>query len=536
MRIAIAQMKSVLGDLSHNVETIKSFVKKGRDDDLIIFPESTLIGYPPQDLLQRFSLLKAQRKALKVLSQELSENQALLLGLFTQSSTSSDRKTLNSATFLQKNKPPQFFYKTLIPHYGLFDELRNVEPCLEPKNNFFCLKGFRFQVLICEDLWGFSESEKHFSYKKNPLYKFKNEKKDAILSLNASPFCHNKPEKRKKMAQSIVSELKAPLIYVNSVGAQDEIIFDGRSFVMDKEQNMALKLKSFKEDLKSFTFPLEKTKKSLSYKSKKEDSKDALLLGLKEFLQKTDQKNVCLGLSGGIDSALVASLASEALGSDKVHCIAMPSSFNLKESLTLAKQLAQNLNAHFYEFPITKLYEVMKEDFEKYLGNLKESITLENLQARIRGMILMAFSNDKKALLLCTANKSELATGYMTMYGDAIGAIAPIGDLLKTEVYDFSKTHYSHMIPKEIILRAPSAELKKNQRDQDTLPPYETLDGFIESMIHKGESYNNKEEKKWLKIILKNEFKRRQAPPSLRVHEVSFNLSLKLPLQPKFWF
>ena len=535
MKIALAQTNFFLGAFRENRERIFSFINKAKraQCDLVLFPESTLFGYPPKDLVSRNSIIKEQLKEFSKLSSQMPESIAALVGLFTENTDCKVKPVRNSMALLQKGKPTQFFHKTLLPNYNVFEDFRHTEPSENPEDNFFSLCGFRFQVLICEDLWSWSSD---FYKKHSPLLKLAHKKKDAVLCLNASPFLEHKDAVRKDVAQKAIDALKVPLFYVNSIGLQDEVIFDGRSFVMDAQKNIIHQSKSFEEDFSVVEFPLSQT----PCKNKKEEPllmlRKALILGIKDFVQKSGFSKVHLGLSGGVDSALVACLAKEALGSDKVHCLFLPSQFSRKESLTLARSLSQNLNTHWYEISIEKIYDSIIHSLETIFSDFEFGITHENVQARIRGLLLMAFANKNQSLLLGTSNKDELSVGYTTSYGDACGALAPIGDVLKPTVYQLAETFYSDVIPKAIFQRPPSAELRPHQTDQDTLPPYKELSPMIHNMIEKRKPAHTTQEAHWLKAIFQSEFKRRQAPPVLKVSQHTFGSSFKLPIQHKAWF
>ncbi len=516
MRTCLAQINSTLADFTANRKRILQAVNAAATNnvDLIIFPECTLFGYSPADLLERESLVDEQLKEFKKLIKEIPQNIGVLVGLVTKNASKRGRPYFNSVAFLQKGKAPQFFHKELHPVGDIFDDGRYFEKGSIEKN-ILKFKNKKLLILICEDMWAWPDSKGKSAYKDNPITKLKKQKFDLIINMSASPFWKDKAKARKQVAASTAKFLKAPLVYTNTVGALDEVIYDGGSFAMDKNGKVTAQASFFQEE---FLIAHDKAKEP----TETEMIHKALVLGIKDYCEKNNLKKIHLGLSGGIDSAVVACLATEALGKNNVSAYALPGPYTTPESNQLAKELAQTLDIHFESISIQKTYEALVQ--ELHINGV--SLINENLQARIRGTILMAIANRDQSLLLSTSNKSEYATGYSTLYGDMCGGLAPLGDLTKKEVYDLAKRM---PIAKAIIERPPTAELRPNQKDQDSLPPYDLLDQAVEN-ITSGKAAKSETEKWLLPVYYRNEFKRWQAPPILKVAKRSFGQGRRYPL------
>ncbi|MFN7904565.1 MAG: NAD+ synthase, partial [Pseudobdellovibrionaceae bacterium] len=438
----------------------------------------------------------------------------------------------NSALLLKKNTVVKEFHKQLLPTGDVFDEARFIEVG-DVKKNYFSLKGKKFFLTICEDIWAWPDRKSNSPYLKNPLLAVPKQKVDLVINISASPFHTEKFRLRKEVVAQTAKYFKAPMVYVNMVGAQDEIIFDGTSFVVDAKGKIKFQCHSFKEEMNVFDLkeliPWSPHAPSLSGT---EQLRSALVLGIRDYCKKSKISKLHFGLSGGIDSAVVACLAVDALGPHAVHGIAMPGPYSADLSLRLARQLSQNLGIGLTEIPISPSYEKVKKELQNSFLNREMTFTHENLQARLRGMFLMAYSNQTQSLLLSTGNKSEYATGYTTLYGDMCGGLAPLGDLLKNEVYDLAN-HYnkdSELIPKEIINRPPTAELRPNQKDQDSLPAYDVLDESVQHLVTKSKNPRNETDQWVLRKIYQTEFKRWQAPPILKVSSHAFGRGRRWPL------
>ncbi len=539
MRIALAQTNSILADFTKNKDKILDFVQRAKEKkaELVVFPEANLFGYHPFDLLEREALVEKQTKALKELVKKLPKDIFVLVGGFEKNESKKGRPYFNSAFLCQKNKIVKTFQKELLPTGDVFDEARFVEKGAV-KNNYFKIKNKTFFLTICEDIWAWENKNKESIYSENPLKLVPRKKIDLVINMSASPFYDEKFALREFMVVNTAKFFKAPMLYVNMVGAQDELIYDGQSFLVNGKGAIQFKCRAFEEDLNVFELDTLKdwnaeplVKKVNVY----DQLRKALALGIKDFMGKSGLTKVHLGLSGGIDSALVACLAVDALGPNNVKLFALPTEFNHPESFDLAKQLAKNLRVELQTISIQESYLQIKAVLDKELNVKQFQLMHENLQSRLRGLFLMAYSNLNQSLLLTTGNKSEYATGYATLYGDMCGGLAPIGDLTKEQVYGLSK-HYNleyELIPVRIIDRPPTAELRPNQKDQDSLPEYALLDRSVKSMVEDRGRAKNATDKWLLPQLMKTEFKRWQAPPILKVSEHSFGRGRRYPLAHK---
>lgn len=535
MKIALAQINSHLGQFSQNTEKIIAAIDKASQHDcsLVVFPEAALSGYNPMDLLESSEFVEQQWAFIAKIQKKIPENMGVLLGAFSINSKKTGRRFFNSAVFLQKNKKEKVFNKELLPHYGVFDENRHIEKGSLEKN-ILKFKGQRFLISICEDIWAWPDKDGKNIYPKNPLKKIKAQDVDCVINLSASPFYFGKETGREEIACLTSKYFNAPLIYNNLVGGQDELIFDGSSFVVYKNKKIA-QAQKFEEDFLIFNLETQQGSLRPSSQSEVEQIRKALVLGLRDYITKSGFSKAHIGLSGGIDSAVVLCLLVEALGSDSITAVGLPSSYNDPKSLETAKQLAENLGVQWLEIPIQNTFNTMVAELEESAELKKFSIVHENLQARIRGNFLMALSNQRNSMLITTGNKSEYATGYATLYGDMCGGLAPIGDLLKSQVYQLAK-HYNEefeLIPRFIIDRPPSAELRPGQKDQDSLPDYDQLDKAVNKLVTQCKKPRGKLEKNLEQKIARSEFKRWQAPPILKVSEHSFGIGRRKPLALK---
>lgn len=533
MRVAIAQINPTLGDFENNRHKIIQFAERALEKkcELVVFPEAALLGYHPFDLLERPEFFEQQERAFKSLTKTVPKGIGLIFGLLTKNPQKLGRSFYNSAVLLEKGKKPQYFHKELLPTGDVFDEARFIEEG-RLADNFFRFKGKSFFLSICEDIWGWPDGKGNSQYRSNPLAKVPKKKVDLVVNLSASPFYPGKKSVRKELVKRTSQHFKAPMVYCNLVGAQDEIIFDGRSFLVDKKGQEVLCAQAFAEDL--LVFDLDQLPKPIKAEpsSYEEDIRQAIVLGLRDYCQKTGLSRVHLGLSGGIDSALALCLAVDALGPGKVKAYYLPTEFNSPESLKAARELCKNIRVDFQEISIQSCFESLKTTVDQSLGLKEFGLVHENLQARIRGSILMAISNKENSLLVACANKSELAAGYSTLYGDICGGILPIGDLTKEEVFKLAR-HYNReqeLIPEFILTRPPSAELRPNQKDQDTLPPYADLDASVTNLVRDNKPVRTKTDQWLIQALFKSEFKRWQAAPILKVSKHSFGRGRRWPV------
>jgi NAD+ synthase (glutamine-hydrolysing) len=536
MRIALSQINSSLADFDYNAEKIISQIKTlaEKKAELIVFPEAALFGYHPFDLLERESLVVQQNKALQKILKAIPVGVHILVGGFEVNKNKKGRPYYNSAFLCKKNKIVKTFRKQLLPTGDVFDEARFIEQG-DMKQNYFQIGKKKFFLTICEDMWAWPTKDGS-DYAENPLLKVPKKKIDLVINMSASPFFTGKFKKRQFVAAQTAKYFKAPLLYVNLVGAQDEIVYDGQSFLISQKDKILFKAQAFAEDTNVIDLnTLETWSPSHKFDSPTEELRKALVLGLKDYGQKIGVGKVHLGLSGGIDSALVAALAVDAFGSNNVKLFALPTKYNADLSMTYARQLAANLGSEFKVISIQSTFEFIRTILDAEFSVEDFGLMHENLQSRIRGLFMMAYSNFTGSLLLTTGNKSEYATGYATLYGDMCGGLAPLGDLTKKQIVELCE-HYNkeiEIIPDFIIRRPPSAELRPNQKDQDSLPPYELLDKAVQNVVEKKKPAKTETEKWLLKQLMKTEFKRWQAPPILKMSEHSFGRGRRYPIAHK---
>jgi len=582
MRIAIAQIDPVVGAFRENIRKIAECYERACQVQarLLLTPELSLCGYPPHDLLDRPEMVERNEAGLQELM-ELTRGRdcVLVVGHVARNSRSYGRALENVVSLLQDGREIHRQAKTLLPTYDVFDEARYFEPaeqCLvwEPGASLGETVGenTRIAFAVCEDLWGDEISGREAPlqreggsrrlYRADPVESFEKQKPRLMVSISASPFEWGKRERRERLHSGIARRLECPLIYVNAVGATDEILFDGASFACDSAGVLQGRLRSFDAGFAVLDWD-ERTGSigfvDLSVSSPREDTPSseidllhrALVRGIRDYFSRNGCERAILGLSGGIDSAVVAALAVEALGAPNVLGVAMPSQYSSSHSLRDAEELARALRCRFLVRPIKFLFSQSNREIGEGRAQGLAPVAQENLQARLRGVILMTLSNDESAFVLTTGNKSELSTGYCTLYGDMCGALAPLGDLFKTRVYalarEINRTR-GGVIPESSITKPPSAELRPGQVDQDTLPPYEVLDALLEGYLEKnlpirdleslyGAGFPGKSSH-WVRETLRrlelNEFKRRQGAPVLKISPKAFGMGRRVPLS-KSW-
>ncbi|MBY0553347.1 NAD+ synthase [bacterium] len=536
MRIALAQINATLGDFNYNKDKILNYIQSAKEKkaELVIFPEASLFGYHPFDLLEREALVDQQTKTLKDLVKKIPAGIFVLVGGFEKNKNKKGRPYYNVVFLCAKNKILKTFRKELLPTGDVFDEARFIEKG-KLSENYFKIGSKKFFLTICEDIWAWENKKGESIYLENPLKKIKKQKVDLVINMSASPFFQGKLKQREYVVQKTAKHFKAPMVYVNLVGAQDEIIYDGQSFLVDKKGITRFSCLDFEEDLNVFDLDTLEDWNGRGAKNKileTEQLRKALVLGIKDFCGKTGLSKVHLGLSGGIDSAVVACLAVDALGPNNVKLFALPTKFNQKQSFDLAQTLAKNLKIDLQTISIQSVFENIKSVVDQEYKINEFSLVHENLQSRIRGLLMMAYSNKAGSLLLTTGNKSEYATGYATLYGDMCGGLAVIGDLTKKQVYQLAE-HFNkeyELIPHEIITRPPSAELRPNQKDQDSLPEYDVLDQAVVDIVEDRKRAKSKIDKWLVDILMKTEFKRWQSAPVLKVSEHSFGRGRRYPV------
>jgi NAD+ synthetase len=539
MKIAICQLNSIIGDLNYNKNKILDFYNKGKDAgaDLVICPELSLVGYPPRDLVEKSEFRLAVEEKILEIAKKTNEV-GLIFGAINEDNDLIGTNIHNSAILCFDEEVKFIQNKSLIPNYDVFDEMRYYEPA--SGTDVFEFKGEKLGISVCEDIWNDEDYWYRRRYSVDPVKILIEKGATVLINISASPYSYGKREQRRDMLSLLCQHDKVPLVYACCVGAQTDLIFDGASMCFNGEGDLVKIEKSLEEDF--FIFD---TKKGKSLISKTEGSFEeevlkSLIYGVKEYFSKLNFKKAVIGLSGGIDSSLVTYIAVQALGKENVHVVLMPSKYSSKGSITDSEKLINNLNISHSNVSIQPAVDTFLENLSQSFNNKINGITEENLQARIRGVYLMAFSNNDNYLLLSTGNKSELAVGYCTLYGDMNGGLAVLADIYKTDVYRIANyiNRDEEIIPVEIINKKASAELKPNQTDQDALPPYDLLDKILRMYLEENKEFKEitsvigEEEivKKVLKLIDRNEFKRNQAPPALKVSTKAFGYGRRFPI------
>lgn len=554
MKVMLAQLNPTVGAIEANAEKIIQGINLAKQQDvhLILFPELALSGYPPEDLLLRDSFIEENSRALERII-AATAGIAAVVGM--PSWIDSKKKSLaNSAAIIDNGSLLGFQHKKLLPTYNVFEERRYFTPSQE-KAKLWTIGEWRIGITLCEDIWGHSSFclPEAYYYCTDPVKELAVLKPDLVLNLSASPFDISKSAIRKQVCCRAAQTLGAPLLLCNQVGGNGALLFDGNSLLVDGSGTIVYEADSFVEELtaveitKGWIKPggCEGALKEAKDDGYIEDIYHALVMGIRDYFQKSNFKKACLGLSGGIDSAVVASLAAAALGKENVLALALPSRFSSENSFKDAGGLAENLAIEYKIISIEEPFAAFLNCLEEPFKNLPWDLTEENLQARIRGIILMAFSNKLGYLVLATGNKSELAVGYSTLYGDMCGALAVIGDLIKSDVYKLAAwiNREKNIIPANILKKAPSAELRHGQLDSDSLPPYDIVDCVVQKYIEEGKAPKEiaslcnipiETVEKLVQMIHRSEYKRRQSPLILRVTPYSFTNSLRFPVVQKW--
>lgn len=543
MRIALAQLDYHIGNFEGNLAKMLAAVESAKNQgaDLICFGELAVCGYPPRDFLEFDDFIRQSQESVDALK-AVSHGIAIVVGAPTRNPVVAGKDLYNSAYFLSEGEVIGVQHKALLPTYDIFDEYRYFEPATEFKTVSF--KGKKIALSVCEDIWNVGNENPLYII--SPLDEMVNEGPDFILNLSASPFDYAHAGLRIEIVRANVKRYGIPMFYTNHTGAQTDIIFDGGSIVMSPDGNVFDEMPYFEESLKVYDLDevLQGGKTAEQPKNKIALIHDALIIGIRDYFRKLGFKKAILGLSGGIDSAITAVLAAKALGAENVRVLLMPSQFSSGHSVDDARQLAENLGIAYDIIPIRPMYEAFETALKAQFEGQPFNVTEENIQARVRGTLLMAMSNKFGNILLNTTNKSEMSVGYGTLYGDMCGGLAVLGDVYKTEIYELA--HYlnkdGEVIPQNSIVKPPSAELRPGQKDSDSLPPYELLDPLLYQYIECRQGpreliamgFDETLVRRVLRMVNINEFKREQAPPVLRVSNKGFGMGRRMPIVGKY--
>jgi NAD+ synthase (glutamine-hydrolysing) len=543
VKIALGQINPIVGDFAGNAAKIIDYAHRAKSQGagLVLFPELSVCGYPPRDLVERASFVDHNRETAEHIARE-TQGIAVICGLVTPAHAETGKSVMNSAALLMDGRVKFVQSKMLLPTYDVFDEMRNFAPARSQVLFPFC--GKQMALTICEDAW----NDKHFwdrqLYSVDPVEALVRSGGDFVLNISASPFWVNKRELRRDMLATIAKNDHVPVVFVNQVGGNDSLVFDGSSLVFDREGKMIAQGKSFEEDL--IFFDSDKLTGEIHEQIEGEEASvyAALVLGTRDYVRKCGFKKVIVGLSGGIDSALTAAISVDAVGRENVVGVGMPGPYSSEGSISDARELAANLDVRFEILKITEIFEGYKSALHHVFTGYKEDVTEENIQSRIRGSLLMALSNKYGALVLSTGNKSELGVGYCTLYGDMAGGLAVIGDVPKTMVYRLSKYVNSRkqIIPQATLVKPPSAELRPGQKDTDSLPDYEVLDAILEDYIEQSRSaeeitdshgFDLRLVKDVIRMVERNEYKRQQAAPVIKISPKAFGYGRRFPIAAK---
>ena len=541
MKLALAQINTTVGDFAGNLALIRKAYARGMADgaELVVAPELAITGYPPRDLLLKSGFIEGNLAALTELAQSVGEV-GLVVGHVGINEKHPGRQAVNAVSLLHHGKVAATRTKTLLPTYDVFDEDRYFEPA--PDNTPVEFNGRKLGLTICEDVWNDDSFWADPRYRANPVDGLVKQGAEVIVNVSASPWNLGKEGMRREMLASLATNAQRPVVYCNAVGGNDELVFDGGSLALNAQGEVLAAGAQFTEAL--VAVDLDGTVQAVSEPQEMALLHDALVLGVQDYLGKCGFRSAVIGLSGGIDSAVTAALAVKALGAENVRGISMPSAYSSQGSLDDSAALAANLGIEYDVIPIHAGFEMMKTSLEPIFGDRPEDVTEENMQARLRGLILMAASNKFGSLVLTTGNKSELAVGYCTLYGDMCGGLAVISDVPKTKVFELA--HWINrdevIIPEATITKPPSAELRPDQKDQDSLPPYEVLDAILERYVVESQSvseivtsgFDEATVQRIVRLIDLNEYKRRQAAPGLKVTSKAFGVGRRIPVAQRY--
>ncbi|MFM2378238.1 MAG: hypothetical protein RLZZ143_814 [Cyanobacteriota bacterium] len=551
MRIAIAQLNPIVGDIEGNAQRILEAAQTAFNQgaELLLTPELSLCGYPPRDLLLNLGFVEKMSRQLQLLSQQLPEKLAVLVGFVEKNPSATvrgEKPLFNSIALLKSQEIKQIFTKRLLPTYDVFDEDRYFASGKESQYFQLTENNVKIGVTICEDVWNDEQFWGQRQYAVNPMADLANLGVDLIVNLSASPYSVGKQKLRESLLSYSATRYNLPIVYVNQVGGNDDLIFDGDSVAFNRQGEVIYRAQAFTSSLELIEFNQDLLPAVIHPLPVNEDEEiyQALVLGVRDYVQKCGFKRVIFGLSGGIDSSLVAAIASDALGKENVLAVMMPSPYSSDHSISDAVALVNNLGIKSEKLAIKEIMTAYDQLLEPVFAGTDFGIAEENLQSRIRGNLLMALSNKFGHLLLSTGNKSEMAVGYCTLYGDMNGGLAVIADVPKTRVYSLCRwlNRHGEIIPLNVINKAPSAELKPNQKDQDSLPPYEILDAILALLIDRHQSaeqiiaagFEAEIVQKVIKLVKNAEFKRKQAPPGLKISDRAFGTGWRMPIASRW--
>ena len=543
MKIGLAQINTTIGDLEGNTDKIRQAVRKAEaaGADLVVFSEMTITGYPPRDLLERTSFVKGNLSKLKEVA-GWSERVGIVCGFVDRGEGEGRKALFNAGAVLDGGKIVSCHHKSLLPTYDVFDETRYFEPARE--RSIVDFKGRRIGLSICEDIWNDKDFWREQRYGIDPVEELVGKGAEILINMSGSPYSTGKHMIRRQMIGEVARKYKRPLVYVNQVGGNDELLFDGASFAVNRQGDVVSQCRDFEEDLVVFDTEDECGEIHDVSKEEEESVLKALVMGTRDYTEKCGFRKVVLGLSGGIDSSITAVIACRALGQENVMGVMMPSPYSSEGSLRDGKKLAESLGISYRILPISEIFSAYLGALDGVFEGRDRDVTEENIQARIRGNLLMAISNKFGYLVLTTGNKSETAVGYSTLYGDMAGGLAVISDVPKTLVYGLARyvNREGEVIPKEVLEKAPSAELRPNQRDEDSLPPYGVLDGILKAYVEENLNpddvvslgYDADVVREVVRRIDASEFKRRQSVPGLRVTSRAFGMGRRLPIAQRY--
>ena len=547
MRIALAQINTTVGDFPGNARRMSAFARRAADAgaDIVVFPELSLTGYPPLDLIEKPSFLERAEEQLALLTAELAALPLTAIGgTITRAERSAGKQLLNSAVVLAQGQAAFRQDKMLLPTYDVFDEARYFQPAERQKLTW--VAGRKTALTICEDAWNDKQFWERRLYQRDPVEELVSGGAEVLISINASPYHIGKREQRREIFAATAKRYKIPVVYVNQVGGNDQLVFDGSSFAMDATGRVTAAACSFAEDLVVVDVDAGVGTLHETHADELEATYEALVLGTRDYIRKCGFERVLIGLSGGIDSTLTAAIAVDAVGRENVTGVAMPGPHSSDHSLADARALAENLGLRFEVASINAGYQAVAATLEPLFAGRKPDVTEENLQSRLRGLTLMALSNKFGALVLTTGNKSEVAVGYCTLYGDMCGGLAVISDVPKTMVYDLSRTanrRHHGAIPESVFTKPPSAELRPDQKDSDSLPEYEVLDAILKAYIEELRAPAEIAEllgqplelvRDIVNKVDRNEYKRQQAAPGLKVTTKAFGIGRRFPIAQRF--